>query len=131
MRNQIRWLIRRDLTEVLEIEKASFEYTWTEEDFLCCLRQRNYIGMIVEKDNEINGFMIYGLHKQKLRLVNFAVDPKYRREGIGSAMTNRLVEKLIQQKRKEIVLAIRETNLPAQLFFKEQGFKATRILRNY
>jgi len=38
---QIRWLIRRDMTEVLEIENASFEYTWNEEDFLHCLRQRN------------------------------------------------------------------------------------------
>ena len=32
---QIRWLIRRDMPEVLEIERATFEYAWTEEDFLC------------------------------------------------------------------------------------------------
>ena len=38
---QIRWLIRRDMTDVLQIEAGSFENAWTEEDFLCCLRQRN------------------------------------------------------------------------------------------
>jgi ribosomal-protein-alanine N-acetyltransferase len=41
---QIRWMIRRDMPEVLEIERQSFEFSWTEEDFLCCLRQRNCIG---------------------------------------------------------------------------------------
>jgi len=75
--------------------------------------------------------MIYELHKQKLRIINFAVDPEHRREGIGSAIISRLVEKLSQQRRKEIVLEIRESNLPAQLFFKEQGFRATRVLRNH
>ncbi len=43
---QIRWMIRRDMAEVLRIERESFEYHWTEEDFLCCLRQRNCIGMV-------------------------------------------------------------------------------------
>ena len=128
---QIRWLIRRDMPEVLEIEKASFEYTWNEEDFLCCLRQRNCIGMVAEKDYEINGFMIYELHKTKLRVINFAVAPRNRREGIGSVMVSRLVDKLSQQRRKEISLEVRETNLPAQFFFKEQGFKATKVLRNH
>ena len=69
---QIRWLIRRDMPEVLEIERASFEHAWTEEDFLCCLRQRNCIGMVAEHDHEIVGFMIYELHKAKLRILNFA-----------------------------------------------------------
>ena len=39
---QIRFLIRRDMSEVLEIEQDSFEFAWTEEEFLCCLRQRNF-----------------------------------------------------------------------------------------
>lgn len=131
LKPQIRWLIRRDMPEVLEIENASFEYVWNEEDFLCCLRQRNCIGMVAENDHEINGFMIYELHKEKLRIINFAVASIHRRKGIGSSMTNRLIEKLSQQRRKEISLEVRETNLPAQLFFKDQGFKATRVLRNH
>ena len=46
---QIRWMIRRDMPEVLDIEQQSFEFAWTEEDFLCCLRQRNCIGMVAER----------------------------------------------------------------------------------
>ena len=44
----IRWMIRRDMPDVMGIEVASFEYAWTEDDFLRCLRQRNCIGMVAE-----------------------------------------------------------------------------------
>ena len=46
----IRWMIRRDMPEVLQIERTSFEYPWSEEDFIRCLRQRNCIGMVAEYD---------------------------------------------------------------------------------
>lgn len=128
---QIRWLIRRDMAEVLDIERTSFEFAWTEEDFLCCLRQRNCIGMVAEAGGEIVGFMIYELHKDKLRILNFAVGGPVRRQGVGAQMVRRLIDKLSQQRRKEIVLDVRERNLSAQLFFRHQGFRAVGVLRNY
>jgi len=42
----IRWMIRRDMQEVLQAEQQCFDQSWTEEDFLRCLRQRNCIGMV-------------------------------------------------------------------------------------
>lgn len=128
---QIRWLIRRDMTEVLRIEQQSFEFAWTEEDFLCCLRQRNCIGMVAERDHEIVGFMIYELHKSRLNILNFAVSADHRRHGVGSQMVLRLIDKLSQQRRKEILLEVRERNLDAQMFFKQQSFRAVRVLRSH
>ena len=128
---QIRWLIRRDMTDVLRIEEESFEFAWSEEDFLTCLRQRNCIGMVAECDQQIVGFMIYELHKSRLSVLNFAVAPECRRQGVGTQMAQKLVDKLSQQRRNEIVLEVRETNLAAQLFFKEHGFKAVKILRSH
>ena len=126
---QIRWLIRRDMPEVLRIEQEGFEFAWTEEDFLCCLRQRNCIGMVAERDHQIVGFMIYELHKSRLNILNFAVAEEFRRQGVGSQMVMRLVDKLSQQRRKEILLEVRERNLDAQMFFKRQNFRAVRVLR--
>jgi ribosomal-protein-alanine N-acetyltransferase len=131
LRVQIRWLIRRDMPEVLEIEGGSFEYPWSEEDFLACLRQRNCIGMVAEHNHRIVGFMIYELHKARLRILNFAVAPEARRQGVGGQMVHRLVDKLSQQRRKEILLEVRETNLRAQMFFKKQGFRAVHVLRGH
>jgi ribosomal-protein-alanine N-acetyltransferase len=130
-RTQIRWLIRRDMDEVLAIERSSFQFPWTEEEFLCCLRQRNCIGTVAELDHKIVGFMIYELHKSMLRILNFAVAPEVRRNGIGRQMVQRLVDKLSQQRRREIVLEVRETNVPAQLFFANNGFRAVTVLRKH
>lgn len=128
---QIRWMIRRDMPEVLDIEQQSFEFAWTEEDFLCCLRQRNCIGMVAEHQERIVGFMIYELLKSQLHVLNFAVADWARRQAVGTQMIEKLVNKLAQQRRHEIRLEVREGNLPAQLFFRQQGFSATNVLRNY
>ena len=74
--------------------------------------------------------MIYELHKSRLRILNFAVAPDSRRTGVGRQMVRRLVDKLSQQRRTEIVLEVRETNLPAQMFFKGEGFRAFRVVRD-
>ncbi|QDT32505.1 ribosomal-protein-alanine N-acetyltransferase [Thalassoglobus polymorphus] len=128
---QIRWLIRRDMPDVLRIEKSTYGHPWTDEDFLTCLRQRNCIGMVAEYDQKIVGFMIYELHKSRLHILNFAVDPDYRRHGIGTQMTLRLVDKLSQQRRNEILIEVRERDLETQLFFKQQHFRAVCVLRSH
>lgn len=127
----IRWMIRRDMPEVLDIENHSFEFAWTEEDFIRCLRQRNCIGMVAEHDERVVGFMIYELHKNRLHILNFAVHPEFRRHGVASGMVRKLVGKLSPQRRNRILLEIRETNLGAQLFFREAGFRAISVLRDF
>jgi ribosomal-protein-alanine N-acetyltransferase len=127
----IRWMIRRDMPFVLDIENGSFEYPWTEDEFIRCLRQRNCIGMIAELQERVVGFMIYELHKNRLHVLNFCVDPELRRSGIGTAMMDKLIGKLSFQRRSRIMLEVRETNLPAQLFFKTLGFRAVNVLHDF
>lgn len=121
----IRWLIRRDMPEVLDIEKATFAVPWSEDDFMARLRQRNAIGMVVQVDNSgpILGFMVYELHKSHMHVLNFAVHPDHLRRGIGRAMVKRLKDKLAQQRREAIELFIAEWNTTGQIFFRSQGFR--------
>jgi ribosomal-protein-alanine N-acetyltransferase len=127
----IRWMIRRDMPEVLQIENNCFEFPWFEEDFIRCLRQRNCIGMVAEHGERVVGFMIYELHKSRLHILNFAVGKNMRLRGVGRQMAEKLVGKLSSQRRTRISLEVRETNLPAQMFFKHVGFRATSVLRSY
>ena len=128
---QVRCLIRRDMAELLRIERDSFEQHWTEEDFLDCLRQRNCIGNVCEFKGQIVGFMIYERHKTRLHILNFAVDPDFCRQGVGSQMIDKLIGKLSQQRRTGITLEVRDSNLAAQLFFQNQGFGAVGVLRGH
>ena len=127
----IRWMIRRDMPEVLEIETQCFEFPWSEEDFIRCLRQRNCIGMVAEYEERVVGFMIYELHKNRLHILNFAVNQDFHRRNVGGAMVGKLTSKLSQQRRNKILLEVRETNLAAQLFFRKQGFRAISVLRDF
>ena len=128
-RIHIRWMIRRDMPEVLQIEQQSCEFGWTEEDFLRCLRQRNCIGMVAEHGEKVVGFMIYELHKAKLHIMNFAVHAAWRRRAVGSQMVQKLVSKLTSHRRTRITIELRESNLGGQLFLRQQGFKAVEVLR--
>lgn len=127
----IRWMIQRDWPEVMAIEQMSFEFPWYEEDFVRCLRGRNRIGMVSECEDRVVGFMIYKIYKTRIHLLNFAVHADFRRRGIGNQMIGELIFKLSAQKIRKIVLEVRETNLAAQLFFRENGFRAVKVLHNY
>ena len=83
LRVQLRWMIRRDMAEVLEIEQEAFEFPWSDEDFTRCLRQRNCIGMVAESGDSVVAFMIYELHRTRLHVLNLAVRRSHRRLGVG------------------------------------------------
>ena len=131
VRVHFRLMIRRDMPEILDIEDRSFEFPWSEEDFIRCLRQRNCIGMVAECNDQTVGLMIYELHKNRLHILNFAVHPEYLHQGIGLQMAENLMSKLSHQLRTRILLEVRETNLNAQLFFRTAGFRAVSVLRDF
>lgn len=138
-RVHVRWMVRRDMAPVLEIERESFEFPWREEDFVRVLRQRNCIGMVAEYCNpklpenqlEVAGCMVYEMDKTRIHLLTLAVAPEFRRRGVGSQMVDALVKKLSTQRRRRITLEVRESNLPAQLFFRTAGFRAVSVLRDF
>lgn len=132
-RAHIRWMIRRDMAEVLDIERLSFENAWCEEEFIACLRQRNCIGMVAEvgTTERLAGFMCYELHAKRLHIVNFAVHPDFRRTEVGFQMIDKLKNKLSSQRRTRITFPVRETSLNGQLFLKAMGFSVINTLRNY
>lgn len=129
----LRWQIRHDMPEVLAIEQASFQFAWTEEDFIRVLRQRNCIGMVAvdSRTEQVLGYMIYELLRTTLGLLNFAVMPEVRRRGVGRAMIEKLVGKLSANRRRRIEVEVRETNLAAQLFFKACEFRAVGVLKGH
>lgn len=127
----IRWMIRRDMEDVLYMERACFEHPWTEQEFMLCLRQRNVIGMVAELGEELVGYMLYELHKRNLTILNLGVDPWYQRRGVGRAMIAKLQDKLSNERRTSIDCEVRESNLRAQLFLRQMGFTAIMVLRDH
>ncbi len=87
--------------------------------------------MVAEIDDTIVGYMIYELHQNRLHILNFAVHPNHRHQGVGRSMVEKLVGKLSPDRRNRIMLEVRETNLDAQLFFKAMEFRAVKVVRDF
>lgn len=123
----VRWMIRRDMPYMLDIDRQSFAQPWSEDALLKQLRNRRVIAMVAEVDEITGGFFVYEHSGPQITIHRFAVDPKFRRMGVGKRLVAKLVSKLGPQ-RSRLVIDVRESNLPAQLFFASQGFRCTAIV---
>ncbi|MEK7664148.1 MAG: GNAT family N-acetyltransferase [Patescibacteria group bacterium] len=119
-RVHIRWLIRRDMPEVLAIEQASFQEPWTEEEFLYYMRQRNTIGMVADLSEKVVALFTYELHEKHICLINLAVHPNYRNQGIGRQCMARLQSKISPERRTKIVALVPKSHEKLRSFFEKQ-----------
>ena len=126
-----RWIVRKDLPTVLEIERASFPEPWGEEDFLECLRQRNCLCLVVEQGERVVAYMLHALFECRLNLIRLAVHPAHRHHSIGRVLVEKLASKLDIYRRTHITCSVSEGNLDGQLFLKACGFTAVRIQPGY
>jgi [ribosomal protein S18]-alanine N-acetyltransferase len=127
----IRWMIRRDVDEVLEIEKHSFCDPWTRDELICKVGHSNCIGMVIEIKDKTVGYMIYELHSKHLEILRLAVHEDHRFEKFGTKLIEKLKTKLTEDRRSCLEMIINEEQLEAQVFLRANGFICTRVIRNY
>ncbi len=121
----VRWMIKRDMAEVMEIDRLShpLDEQWDEQAFLAELRQRNVIGMVAEQGDAVVGYFSYSLHKSHVQLIRMAVAPNYRRDGIGTRMMDKLASKLHSHKRNRLRVDVGDDNYGAHYFLKACGLE--------
>lgn len=127
MTYRIRWMIRRDFPEVMAIEANSFGCPWSEDEMLNCLRMNKVIGKVVDDGERILGYVVYEMMAFERSILNIAVHPQCRRQGIGRAMIGKVCH--ANDGERSLRVVVRERNLDGQLFFRDCGFRAERVLR--
>ncbi len=120
----------RHLYDVLLIERARFEFPWTPTDFTDCLRRVDRGAIVAETGEGVAGFAVFEQGVAHLRLLNLAVSMAAGRLGIGSQLVANVLARLTPRCH-EALCEVRERNLAAQLFLREQGFRAVCVLRNH
>jgi len=123
MSGHVRWMVRRDMPEVLEIDGG----VWTDEDFIRCLRQQNCIGRVVEVDDGmLVGFMVYELFKTRYELRRF--------DGTAvawKALADDLYMKLKTNRRNNVLWWVPEGDLELQVFLRGEGWLAVDTKKGY
>lgn len=124
----IRWIEPRHYPAVSAIDYQAYDSPWSAREFKSCLQQLTTAGQIAQANGMIAGYLVYDVVKQRYRrILRIAVDPAFRRLGIGRALLRALSTR--SSKHVSVVIDVDETNLDAQLFFRACGFLATGIVR--
>jgi ribosomal-protein-alanine N-acetyltransferase len=120
-----------DLERIYEIERASFKYPWAKADFkYYYLTSEDFFVAVI--NNLIAGFIIAVIpFPDRGHILNLAVDPKYRRLGIGRALVDHVTAKLKSKGVRRVWLEVRVSNFGARTFYKKLGFMEEKVLRNY
>lgn len=125
---QIRWLIRRDMPSVLEIENLTSSTPWSEDDFNRTLRQRTVIGLVSEVGDTVAGFCIYEIHRGCIQIRNLAVMPAFQRRGLGRGLIEKLQTKC--GGRRSLLVDTEDGDLDSHLFLKACGFRCIAIIED-
>lgn len=130
-----RWMLDRDMDQVLAIERANYAVPWTQSHFQMCRRERPYEVVVATSRGDqqvlVLGYVVYQRHQRRMVVVNIAVATECHRRSVGAQLIQRLQSKLSAARRNRLMLYVRETNLPAQLFFRRMGFQAVRVVRDH
>lgn len=127
----VRWLIRKDMPEINEINIEA-SYQLLEEDICKMLRTRNVAGMVVELDDVVVGYMIYALERGSIDLYHLVVDPFFHGQGLGTALVEKLKTKLgTQYGRTAIYTTVSEYDVQAQVFLRAVKFFCVDTIRNW
>lgn len=127
----IRYMVRLDHQEILEIEQASFAKPWDLQDLKRESDARNQVSIVSEFDGVVNGYAVFLLQTDQIQLVRMAVRPGRRRKGVGRSLIAKVIGKLNSQRRRLLTVDVPETHLAAQFFLASCGFKGTGVKREH
>ncbi|MBI3898046.1 MAG: ribosomal protein S18-alanine N-acetyltransferase [Gammaproteobacteria bacterium] len=129
-RARLRPMREADLTAVMDVERASYEFPWTRSIFRDCLRV-GYFCYVYETPAGVIGHGLMSIGAGECHLLNICVRPDYQRRGLGRAMVNYLVKLARRQGARVALLEVRVSNTAAYKLYTSLGFDEIGIRKDY
>ena len=125
-----RYMTELDLEAVLEIERLSNPFPWTEQNFIDCLR-RDYYCLIQTHSDRVSGFAIQSIALDEAHLLNIGVSSNKRRQGLGSDLLEKIIYASEAMGSNKIFLEVRVSNAAATNLYLDFGFKQIGVRKDY
>lgn len=111
-----------DVSAIAELEKLCFSDPWSENSIASEIENPLSYWLVAEMDGVVVGYVGSQTVLDASDMMNLAVSPDYRRQGIGQALLNALVSHLQQNKVIALLLEVRVSNTPAIALYESLGF---------
>ncbi len=123
---------KKDLETIFFIERQSFPTPWSVTSFYY-EHQKPYATLWVVENcyGKIVGYICFWMIEDEVHLVNIAVSPESRRQGVASFMLKTMIRYARHKKAKRIFLEVRETNRAAIALYQKLGFKIDGRRKGY
>ncbi len=118
----IRKMQMQDVPAIAELEKLCFSDPWSENSIASELNNSLSYWLVAEDNGKIAGYVGSQSVLDAADVMNLAVSPQYRQQGIGQALITALVEHLQENNVIVLLLEVRVSNAPAIALYEKMGF---------
>jgi len=126
----IRVMHDADVAEVIGIERASYQFPWTEGIFHDCLRV-SYLCRVAVQGQHIVGYAVMSMGAGEAHILNLCVREESRRAGVGRQLIRYLLDQAEAAGMLEAFLEVRPSNAIAIRLYQSLGFSQIGGRRGY
>ena len=117
--------------QIAELEKRCFNDPWSEVSIASELNNRLSCWLVALDGDTVVGYVGSQTVLGETDMMNIAVHPDYRKQGIATELIRTLIDALSRQGSHSLMLEVRQTNEPAKNLYTALGFECIGIRKNY
>lgn len=119
---EIRQMKKEDILQLAELEKLCFSDPWSVSAFEYELKNLLSLWLVAADGETVAGYVGSQTVMDESDMMNIAVAPAYRRQGIAEQLIASLIEGLQQRQSHCLTLEVRVSNEPAISLYHKLGF---------
>ena len=119
----IRTMESEDVAEIAQLEKICFSDPWSVNSISSELENPLSYWLVAEEEGRVVGYVGSQSVLDGADMMNLAVSPDFRRQGIGEALVKALVAHLQKKGIIVLLLEVRASNAPAIALYQRLGFE--------
>ena len=117
--------------QIAELEKVCFHDPWSENSIASELGNRLSLWLVAVDGDRVVGYVGSQSVLGETDMMNIAVAPDYRRQGIAEKLVTELISRLRQKGNHSLMLEVRVSNTSARQLYDKLGFEQVGLRKNY
>lgn len=119
------------MPQIARLERLCFSDPWSERSIASELQNPLALWLVAEEDGHVLGYVGSQTVLDESDMMNVAVDPAFRRQGIARALIEALISGLALRGSRCLKLEVRVSNENARALYESMGFQQLGLRKNY